>query len=602
LGLLAFVLVFPCVTWLPTGEAVRCSTGRARGNATLEKGTQGTTKRVDTGATLALALLSLAYFLEGIGYIVTGAFLPIIVEDLPGLDGLGTGVWILVGLAAVPCTVLWAGVEARSSATGTLDIAFTLQDAGILLPTGSSAWWAAAGSAVLFGGKFTCITALTLTYAQETAGPGGSGLAMGLLTVLYGVGQLLGSIIPARLADVAGGLGTALVAASAVVTLGGLLMPAVGLVGEPTLHKERSAFMTMNTRVTKALGIEYPILQAPMAGGPTTPELVAAVSNAGGLGSLGAAYLPPETLREQVREIRKLTEGPFGVNLFVPSPFEADPTSIERANALLGPYRKELGIEVPEKASSFEESFEDQLEVILEERVPIFSFTFGVAGATHLRQLRESGITTLGTATTVREGLRLEEDGADMVVAQGSEAGGHRGTFLGNFEDALIGTMALVPQMVDALSVPVVASGGIMDGRGLAAALVLGAEAAQMGTAFLACEESGAHPEFKRAVLKAAEDETTVTRAFSGRAARGVKNRFLIEVGEHEDELPPFPVQNTLTKDVRAAAQEQDRPEFMSLWAGQAVRLARLTSAADLVGSVVEGAEGALRELAQRST
>ena len=204
----------------------------------------------------------------------------------------------------------------------------------------------------------------------------------------------------------------------------------------------------------------------------------------------------------------------------------------------------------------------------------------------------------VGTATTVREGLRLEEDGVD-VVAQGSEAGGHRGTFLGDFKDALIGTMALVLQMVDALAIPVVASGGIMDGRGLAAALVLGAEAAQMGTAFLACKESGAHPEFKRAVLKAAEDETAVTRAFSGRAARGVKNRFLIEVGAHEEELPPFPVQNTLTKDIRAAAQEQDRPEFMSLWSGQAPRLARPTNAAELVRSVAEGAEVALRELAK---
>jgi nitronate monooxygenase len=162
--------------------------------------------------------------------------------------------------------------------------------------------------------------------------------------------------------------------------------------------------------------------------------------------------------------------------------------------------------------------------------------------------------------------------------------------------------MALVPQMVDALSVPVVASGGIMDGRGLAAALVLGAEAAQMGTAFLACEESGAHNEFKRAVLETAEDETAITRAFSGRAARGLKNRFLIEVGEHDGELPPFPVQNTLTKDVRAAAQKQDRPEFMSLWAGQAVRLARSTSAAELVKSVVEGAEAVLRELAPPRT
>jgi nitronate monooxygenase len=367
-----------------------------------------------------------------------------------------------------------------------------------------------------------------------------------------------------------------------------------------TLHKERSVFMIGNTRVTKALGIEYPVLQAPMAGGPTTPELVAAVSNAGGLGSLGAAYLPPETLREQIREIRDLTVGPFGVNLFVASPFEADPARIERANALLGAYRKELGLEAPERFSSFEENFEDQLEVVLEERVPVFSFTFGVPDESRLRRLRESGITTLGTATTAREGLRLERDGVDAVVAQGSEAGGHRGTFLGDFRDALVGTIALVPQMVDALSVPVIASGGIMDGRGLAAALVLGAEAAQMGTAFLACEESGAHPEFKRAVLDAAEDETAVTRAFSGRAARGIKNRFLIEVGEHEDELPPFPVQNTLTKDVRAAAQEQDRPEFMSLWAGQATRLARPTSAAELVGTVVEGAKVTMRELAQR--
>ncbi len=366
------------------------------------------------------------------------------------------------------------------------------------------------------------------------------------------------------------------------------------------LEVERRTFVLSKTRATEVLGIEYPIVQAPMAGGPTTPELVAAVSNAGGLGSLGAAYLPPETLREQVREIRELTEGRYGVNLFVPSPFEADPEKIERAGALLRPYREELGTEVPKELSSFEESFRDQLEVVLEERVPVFSFTFGSLEPELVGRLKENGATVMGTATTVREGLRLEEDGVDMVVAQGSEAGGHRGTFLGDFRDALIGTMALVPQMVDALSIPVIASGGIMDGRGLAAALVLGAEAAQMGTAFLACEESGAHPGFKSAVLEATEEETAVTRAFSGRAARGVKNRFLIEVGEHEEELPPFPVQNALTRDVRAAAQRQDRPEFMSLWAGQAVRLARPTGAAKLVRSVVEGAEVALRDLLAR--
>ncbi len=358
--------------------------------------------------------------------------------------------------------------------------------------------------------------------------------------------------------------------------------------------------MAWKTRATEALGIEHPIVQAPMAGGPTTSRLVAAVSNAGGLGSLGAAYLPPETLREQVKEIRALTRLPFGVNLFVPSPFEVEPESIERSNALLGPYREELGISTPPgELSSFEESFEDQLAVIVEERVPVFSFTFGSLEAELVGRLKESGATVVGTATTVREGLRLEEDGVDVVVAQGSEAGGHRGTFLGEFEDALIGTMALVPQMADALTVPVVASGGIMDGRGLAAALILGAEAAQMGTAFLTCEESGAHPDFKRAVLEATEDETAVTRAFSGRAARGLKNRFMVEVGGHEEELPPFPVQNALSRDVRSAAQKQDRPEFMSLWAGQAVRLARPTTAAQLVESVAEEAEAALRGFAR---
>src|SRR5919199_2511661 len=193
---------------------------------------------------------------------------------------------------------------------------------------------------------------------------------------------------------------------------------------------ERRTFMIPKTRATEALGAEYPVVQAPMAGGPTTPELVAAVSNAGGLGSLGAAYLPPETLREQVREIRGLTGGPFGVNLFVPSPFEVDPEKMERANALLGQYREELGIEAPGNISSFQESFEDQLEVVLEERVPVFSFTFGSLGSDLVGRLKENGATVVGTATTVREGLRLEQDGVDVVVAQGSEAGGHRGPFL----------------------------------------------------------------------------------------------------------------------------------------------------------------------------
>jgi nitronate monooxygenase len=352
--------------------------------------------------------------------------------------------------------------------------------------------------------------------------------------------------------------------------------------------------MTSETRLTKSLGIQCPIVQGPMAGGPTTPRLVAAVSNAGALGSLGAAYLPPHILREQIAEIRRLTEGPFNVNLFLPLPFEADPVRIRRAGELLDPYRQELGIEDPGKPSSFEEDFYDQFEVIIEEHVPVFSFTFGTLARELTDRLRENGTHVVGTATTVEEGTRLERDGVDAVVAQGAEAGGHRGTFLGDVQDSLIGTMALVPQMVDALSIPVIAAGGIMDGRGLAAALTLGAEAVQMGTAFLTCEESGAHHAFKNAVLESTEDQTAITRAFSGRAARGIENRFLVEVGAHEQEIPPFPVQNALTRDVRAAAQEQNRPEFMSLWSGQGLRLARSNTAAELIRSAITGAEAAL--------
>jgi MFS family permease len=231
LGVLAFALVFPCLAWLPGRSTVCQSTGHARDGAAPREGKVVSTGRVTAGAALALALLGLAYFLEGIGYIVTGTFLPVIVEDLPGLGGLGAGAWILVGLAAVPCTVLWARVATRLGAAAALGTAFALQAFGIFLPAMSSTWWAAAGSAVLFGGTFTGITALTLPYARELAGTRGTGLAIGLLTAVYGVGQALGPLVAARLADNAGGFGSALVAASAAVTLGALLMPAVGLAG-----------------------------------------------------------------------------------------------------------------------------------------------------------------------------------------------------------------------------------------------------------------------------------------------------------------------------------------------------------------------------------
>lgn len=353
--------------------------------------------------------------------------------------------------------------------------------------------------------------------------------------------------------------------------------------------------MSLSTKNTKQLNIEHPVVQAPMAGGATTPELIAAVSDAGGLGSLGAGYTAPGALRETISRIRSLTDRPFAVNLFVPESFEADKELVEHANKLMQPYREDLGIQAPAGITSYALSFEEQLAVVLEERVPVFSFTFGVPEEERISELKRAGITVFGTATTVREALALEGAGVDAVVGQGAEAGGHRGTFLGGHAEALVGTMALIPQLVDALSVPVIASGGIMDGRGLAAALMLGAEAVQMGTAFLTTQESGAHPEYKKAILGATEEDTAVTRAFSGKPARGIKNRFLQEMDEHGEHLPPYPVQNAWTKDIRSAAQEQDRPELMSLWAGQAPRLGRQQPAAELVERVVAEANAALQ-------
>jgi len=235
LGAAALVLVFPCLAWLPSGGAGRRSPRDPGDGPLLAENEVGSADRRATGASAgvragaALALLGVAYFLEGIGYIVTGTFLPAIVEDLPGLGGFGAGAWILVGLAAAPCTVLWGVLAARVGAVAAIAAAFALRALGIALPALSSAPWAAAGSAVLFGGTFTGITAMTLPYARGLAGASGSGRAIGLLTAVYGVGQVLGPLVAAYLTGESGGFGFALLAASGAVAVGGLLMPAVAL-------------------------------------------------------------------------------------------------------------------------------------------------------------------------------------------------------------------------------------------------------------------------------------------------------------------------------------------------------------------------------------
>jgi nitronate monooxygenase len=330
--------------------------------------------------------------------------------------------------------------------------------------------------------------------------------------------------------------------------------------------------------------IRIPVVQAPMAGGNiTTPELTAAVSNSGGLGSLAAGYLGAREVEQAIRKTRGLTPRPFAVNLFAPGSRQPLSGDVGTQLRLLSPIHDRLGLDPPAMPDRVAELFSEQIEVILAAKIPVVSFTFGLLPEDTMARLHAQGAFVMGTATTVAEAKMLEAAGADAVIAQGSEAGAHRGTFEVPAEPPLVGTIALVPQIVDAVQLPVVASGGIMDGRGIVAALALGASAVQMGTAFLTCDECGAPAAHKRAVLDAADDSTSLTRAFSGRWARGIRNRFMEASRRSGAEPLSYPWQNSLTTPMRAAAGKKGDPDYLSLWAGQGTRLARPMPAADLM-------------------
>jgi nitronate monooxygenase len=356
--------------------------------------------------------------------------------------------------------------------------------------------------------------------------------------------------------------------------------------------------MPRRTKFMQRLGIEHPIIQAPMAGGATTVDLVASVCEAGALGFLGCAYSSPDQIREAAAGVRGRTERPFGINLFAPLPQPEMPSEIERALGAVAEAFSQLGLPPPSAPVAAGAAFADQLEAALDTDASVFSFTFGLLPSEAVNEIKRRGIFLGGTATTVDEAVALEAAGVDAVVAQGSEAGAHRGSFAASFEASMVGTMALVPQVVDAVSVPVIASGGIMDGRGVAAAIAPGAQAAQLGTAFLTCPEAGISAAHKRAILAANEHETRITRAFSGRPARGIVNRLMDELDRNPAAILPYPLQNALTRPLRTAAGEQGRAEYLSLWAGQGVRLARELPAATLVSQIAREAQRALRDVA----
>lgn len=336
------------------------------------------------------------------------------------------------------------------------------------------------------------------------------------------------------------------------------------------------------------LGIEHPIVQAPMAGS-TTPALAAAVSNAGGLGSLGCASFAPDKLREETEALRIATNRAFNLNFFVHDEATTTAAETRRMVERLAPYYVELGVQAPDEAHMLFKPFDKaMLEAVLDLRPHIASFHYGLPDAAAMAALKEAGILVLSSATTVAEARVLEAAGADAIVAQGMEAGGHRGTFLGGIDGGTIGTFALVPQVVDAVAVPVIAAGGIADGRGIAAAFALGASGAQIGTAFLNCPEAGTSAPHRTALLAAEDGQTKVTKVISGRPARGLVNRYMAEMADREEDTLPFPLQYSLTRPLQTAGAAAGSDEFLALWAGQAVALNRALPAAELVATLIE--------------
>jgi nitronate monooxygenase len=344
-------------------------------------------------------------------------------------------------------------------------------------------------------------------------------------------------------------------------------------------------------RLTERLGIVYPLVQGPL-GGLSSQRLTAAVSNFGGLGSFGAHSRTPDEITAVIAEIRSLTSRPFAMNLWVSMEDEGARTSDERAfNRSLTPlsaYLLELGVPRPAYQAYRPIRFEDQARVLLDAGVPVFSFIFGIPPREILDECRAKDIVLIGTATTPEEAVALEQAGVDAIVASGFEAGGHRGSFLRRSEDSLTGTISLVPRIVDQVELPVIAAGGIADARGIVAALALGASGVQMGTVFLACEESGASRLHREALLGDGAGHTSLTRGFTGRLARGIHNRLMETVNQNGIEILPYPLQRALVRNLATAAEAAGRSEILPLWAGQSAPLSRCTDVTELLESLVE--------------
>jgi nitronate monooxygenase len=355
----------------------------------------------------------------------------------------------------------------------------------------------------------------------------------------------------------------------------------------------------LSTPLSQRLALDIPVFLAPMASVTSVPLCVAA-AGAGALGAFGCAFTQPDAMQRDAAAVREKTARPFQLNFFAaPQPASVPAERQRDALAAVARYYRDLGLAPPSPAQApYAPDLDAQLDAALQFRPAAVTFHLGELPAARIGAFKQAGILVGGSATCVEEALRLRTLGVDFIVAQGGEAGGHRGTWMREPYRALTGTLALTRVLVRALDIPVVAAGGIMDGAGVAAVLALGAQAAQVGTAFIPCPESAAAETYREALLAAREDETALTDKFSGKPARGVRNRYLREAAERDIACLPFPAQNRLTGPLRAASAQAGSPDFIALWAGQAVALSRRMGAAELVRTLEREALEAVDRLA----
>lgn len=349
--------------------------------------------------------------------------------------------------------------------------------------------------------------------------------------------------------------------------------------------------MWNKTKASKLMGIEYPILQGPFGGGLSTPELVATVSNMGGLGGYGAYSISPQEIYQVDKQIKSLTNKPYNLNLWVSDTDTPNETvsdeQFEQTKALFKPYFDRAGIELPLKPD-FKTRFENQFQVILDVKPKVFSFVFGIPSPDMLEEARKRGILLVGNATTPDEAIALELVGVDAIVASGFEAGGHRPSFLESAELSTTGSFVLTQLIREQVKVPVITAGGIASGKGIAAAFTLGADAVQIGTAFLATEESGALPEHREALFSDAAKQTILTKAYTGRLGRGIITQLAKEVRGKEESILPFPLQTAFMSSLRKAALAQGKHDLVLFWSGQIAPILKHRKASELMQSLIE--------------